>query len=130
MNHECFFGIHELIITWKICYESIFFINRSPTILLGIFLRGDFLMNHDSSCEFLDLLLDFLLKQDIFFVFLWFFFVFYLKNRFTIWIMSFGIQVILSFMTWCLCIYGLYALKWLKYFTLLYSSLLFSCLQC
>ena len=93
-------------------YKSKFLINRSSTILLDILLRGDFL---NESWFFLvsswSYYLIFLLKQDLFFVLLWFFLIFYLKKIFTIWIMSFGIQMILSFMTWFLCIYGLHGLK-------------------
>ena len=93
-------------------YKSKFLINRSSTILLAILLRGDFL---NESWFFLvsswSYYLIFLLKQDLFFVLLWFFLIFYLKKIFTIWIMSFGIQMILSFMTWFLCIYGLHGLK-------------------
>ena len=93
-------------------YKSKFLINLSSTILLDILLRGDFL---NESWFFLvsswSYYLIFLLKQDLFFVLLWFFLIFYLKKIFTIWIMSFGIQMILSFMTWFLCIYGLHGLK-------------------
>ena len=93
-------------------YKSKFLINRSSTILLDILLRGDFL---NESWFFLvsswSYYLIFLLKQDLFFVLLWFFLIFYLKKIFTIWIMFFGIQMILSFMTWFLCIYGLHGLK-------------------
>ena len=93
-------------------YKSKFFINQSSMILLAILLRGDFL---NESWFFLvsswSYYLIFLLKQDLFFVFLWFFLIFHLKKIFTIWIMSFGIQMILSFMTWFLCIYGLHGLK-------------------
>ena len=93
-------------------YKSKFLINQSSTILLDILLRGDFL---NESWFFLvsswSYYLIFLLKQDLFFVLLWFFLIFYLKKIFTIWIMSFGIQMILSFMTWFLCIYGLHGLK-------------------
>ena len=84
-------------------YKSKFLINRSSTLLLDILLRGDFL---NESWFFLvsswSYYLIFLLKQDLFFVLLWFFLIFYLKKIFTIWIMSFGIQIILSFMTWFL----------------------------
>ena len=93
-------------------YKLKFLINRSSTILLDILLRGDFL---NESWFFLvsswSYYLIFLLKQDLFFVLLWFFLIFYLKKIFTIWIMPFGVQMILSFMTWFLCIYGLHGLK-------------------
>ena len=92
-------------------YKSKFLINRSSTILLDILLRGDFLNESWISLWVLEFITwDVFL--DLFFVHLRFLFlVFYLKNIFTIWIMSFGIKMILSFMTWFLCIYDLHDFK-------------------